>query len=293
MLSSGLASLGSNAFEFCFSLTNITLPPSVTSISDYAFANTSLASVTIPAAVTNLGHYVFVNDSLTAITVDPQNSYYSSLDGVLFNKSQTALIQYPADATNRSYSIPNTVADIESNAFDLCENLESITLPSSLPSIAAFTFYDCSSLANITIPASVTSIGEYAFSGGASLTSVFFRGDAPGVTSTSFGGDTNATAYYLIDTTGWSAFSTQTGLPVVLWNPLIEASGPLFGLRSNQFGFNITGGANIPIVVEACTNLARPAWTPLQRLNLTNGLYYFSEPSQKNPSGRYYRISSP
>ena len=64
-------------------------------------------------------------------------------------------------------------------------------------------------------------------------------------------------------------------------------------MQNNQFGFNITGTSNIPIVVEACTNLASPVWTALQSLTLTNGLFYFSEPLQTNGSGRYYRISSP
>ena len=49
----------------------------------------------------------------------------------------------------------------------------------------------------------------------------------------------------------------------MLWNPLIQASGTSFGVQSSQFGFNITGTTNIPIVVEACTNLANPQWTPV------------------------------
>ena len=64
-------------------------------------------------------------------------------------------------------------------------------------------------------------------------------------------------------------------------------------VQNNQFGFNVTGTVNIPIVIEACTNLANPVWTPLLTGTLTNGLLYFSEPLQTNLSGRYYRISSP
>jgi hypothetical protein len=78
-----------------------------------------------------------------------------------------------------------------------------------------------------------------------------------------------------------------------LWDALIQAAAANFGVQNNQFGFNITGTANLPIVVEACTNLANPAWTPLQSLTLTNGLFYFSEPLQTNSTGRFYRVSSP
>jgi len=62
-------------------------------------------------------------------------------------------------------------------------------------------------------------------------------------------------------TTGWS--NTFAGRPAVLWNPLIQVNGSSFGVRSNQFGFNVTGTGHIPIVVETCTNLVNPEWVPL------------------------------
>jgi hypothetical protein len=129
------------------------------------------------------------------------------------------------------------------------------------------------------------------------LASVYFKGNAPAANSTVFSsssgnGYDNATVYYLPGTTGWSNFSANTGLAAVLWNPLIQTGDGSFGVRTNYFGFNIAGTANIPIVVEACTNLANPVWTPLQSLALTNGLFYFSEPFQAGIKGRYYRIGS-
>ena len=85
----------------------------------------------------------------------------------------------------------------------------------------------------------------------------------------------NVTVYYLPGTTGWS--TTFAGLPAVLWNPLIQTGDASFGVQNNQFGFDITGAANLTVVVEACTNLASPVWTPLQTVTLTNGLFYFSD----------------
>jgi hypothetical protein len=102
-----------------------------------------------------------------------------------------------------------------------------------------------------------------------------------------------STAYYLPGTTGWAEFSANTGIPAVLWNPVIQAGGASFGVQSNQFGFNITGTTNIPIVVEACTDLAQPVWVPLQSMRLTNGLVYFSEPVETNSAARFYRIGAP
>jgi hypothetical protein len=80
----------------------------------------------------------------------------------------------------------------------------------------------------------------------------------------------------------------------VLWNPQIQAGGTNFGVQNNQFGFTITNGSttNIPIVVEACTNLASPVWIPLQTLTLSNS-FYFSDPQWTNYFARFYGLGFP
>jgi hypothetical protein len=79
----------------------------------------------------------------------------------------------------------------------------------------------------------------------------------------------------------------------VLWNPQAQTNDPSFGVRQGQFGFNITGTPDIPLVVEATTNLAAQSWVPLQSCTLTNGLIYFGDSQWTNYSGRLYRIRSP
>jgi hypothetical protein len=64
-------------------------------------------------------------------------------------------------------------------------------------------------------------------------------------------------------------------------------------VQNNHFGFDIAGTSGIPIVVEACTNLANPVWTPLTNVTLTSGSFHFSDPLPPTTPGRYYRISSP
>jgi hypothetical protein len=66
-----------------------------------------------------------------------------------------------------------------------------------------------------------------------------------------------------------------------------------FGVRQNRFGLNITGTADIPLLVEATTNLAAQSWVPLQSCTLTNGLIYFSDAQWTNYPSRVYRIRSP
>ena len=90
----------------------------VTSIGIWAFeGNAKVSSVSIPDSVTNIELGAFAQcPRLTAITVDSENPAYTNVTGVLFNKSQTALIQYPA-GINGSYAIPNGVTNIGGAAF--------------------------------------------------------------------------------------------------------------------------------------------------------------------------------
>jgi len=135
----------------------------VTSIEDDAFGQCySVASVTIPSSVTNIGDYTFGECyNLTAITVDPSNPAYSSVAGVLFDKSQTTLIQYPPGKAGTPYTIPNSVTSIGDGAF-VNSRLTSVTIPNSVTSIGDDAF-EWGSLASVTIPSSVTNIGDYAF----------------------------------------------------------------------------------------------------------------------------------
>ncbi len=66
-----------------------------------------------------------------------------------------------------------------------------------------------------------------------------------------------------------------------------------FGVRTGRFRFSITGTTNIPIVVEACTNLAGSSWNSLQTCTITNGSVYFNDPQWTNYPARLYRMRSP
>ena len=154
-------------------LMSVTIPPSVTTIEECAFLYCdSLVSVTIPSSVTFIGDSAFVGSSLVSIDVDSANSCYTSVDGVLFNKSMTTLVQYPAGNSRTQYSITAGVTAIENDAFSWCDYLTSVMIPSSVSTIGEYAFYNCSNLASLTIPSSVTAIGEGAFSGCISLTSI-------------------------------------------------------------------------------------------------------------------------
>ncbi len=172
-----VTSIGDEAFYGCSGLTSITIPNSVTRIGEGAFAYCSgLTSVTIPNSVTSIGDFAFLY--CTSINVVDDNPNYSSKDGVLFDKQQTTLIQYPGGKQG-AYVIPNSVTSIGNYAFYGCSGLTSITIPNSVTSIGKDAFKNCSGLTSIMIPNSVTRIGNHAFCNCSGLTSVTIEADTP------------------------------------------------------------------------------------------------------------------
>ena len=220
----------------------------------------------------------------------PSNQIVTITNGLLttVTGNYTAQAGYPFDYTATAGVVTITGYSCSGGAVTIPPTINGLPVTS----IGQYAFASCSNLTSITIPATVTAIGSHVFYHCGNLTGVYFYGNAPSDDTTVFSGDNNATAYYLPGTTGWGAFSTNTGLPTALWKPQVQTSGASFGMQSNQFGFNITWANGMVVEVEVCTNLASPVWTPIQTNTLTNGLFYFSEPLQTNSSGRFYRLSS-
>jgi hypothetical protein len=100
--------------------------------------------------------------------------------------------------------------------------------------------------------------------------------------------------FYLPGTSGWS--TTFGDRPTALWvlpYPVILTSPTNFGIRSNQFGFIISWATNVPVVVEACTDLTNPSWSPVSTNTLSGGSSYFTDSQWTNYPGRFYRLRSP
>ena len=163
--------IGHQAFRSCTGLTSMTFPSSLLSISSFAFgACFNLTSVTIPASVTTIGNYAF-GDSPVYFSVDENNLFYTSVDGILFNKSKTFLFQ-ATPSINGNFVIPSTVLTIGGYAFSRASGLLSVTIPSSVKTIMEGAFTACEGLSTIEFPTSVTSIGNVAFQSCYGLTSI-------------------------------------------------------------------------------------------------------------------------
>lgn len=162
-------------------VTNLTLPNSITSITDGVFYGcTSLTNITIPDSVTSIG----------------QSAFHGC----------TAL---------KSISIPNSVTSIGDSAFSSCTSLASLTIPNSVTSIAGYAFYGCTGLTSITIPESVTSISMAAFYGCTGLTSITIPESVTSIDIGTFYGCTGLTSITIPDSVteiGCGAFEGCTGL---------------------------------------------------------------------------------
>ena len=191
-----VTSIGDSAFFYCSSLASVSIPNSVTVIGVNAFGScTSLTNVTIPSSITVIGDLAFGGcTSLTAINVQTNNPTYRSVGGVLFDKNQTTLIEYPAGNIAISYAIPNSVTNIGNFAFLGCGSLNSVTIPNSVTVIPVGAFQKCTSLTSVSIPNSVVSIGGSAFVGDTSLTGVTIPSSVTVIGDSAFGACTNLTA---------------------------------------------------------------------------------------------------
>ncbi len=118
--------------------------------------------LTIPESVIEISDGSLENlDGLTEIVVAEGNKRLSARDGMLFSKDMKNLIGVARGLT--SVTVPGSVEEIDSNAFDGCGRLERVTLQDGIKTIEEGCFEDCHSLRQVDIPDSVTSIGRGAF----------------------------------------------------------------------------------------------------------------------------------
>ncbi len=225
-----MSSIGWEMFAECQNLTSVHIPNSVTTIGPYAFEGcTSLTSIAIPGSVTNIGEAAFLYTGLTDIMVDPENPNFCAQNGVLFNKSCTKLLCYPAGRTDSNYAIPNNVTEIGGSSFSGCVGLASVTIPDSVSNIGYSAFNGCIGLTNVIIPGSVTNIDYIAFHNCTALQSMCFQGNAPQCKADAFSWDwvdedsavsinnPNLTIYYIDGKEGWTT-PMWNGYPTATWD---------------------------------------------------------------------------
>lgn len=246
-----ITSIGIVAFYGCIKLAGITIPDNVTNIGAAAFNSCfSLTNVTIPASVTSIGDYAFFYcNNLTAITVNATNLFYSSADGVLFNKDKTILKQFPFGKSG-SYSIPSSVTSLADEAFGIrvfgntvfytptCAGLTNLIIPNSITNIPDYAFAQCIGLTSVSIGSGLSSIGIQAFFACENLVSVRIPGSITNLGSEAFEGCTSLasiTLEYGLVSIGDQAFNSCGELPRIV----IPASVTNIGMNAFFQCFNL------------------------------------------------------
>lgn len=272
---------------------SVTIGPWVTTIMSYAFDGCTNVTGFYFQYNAPLLYYtsVFSNDINATVYYEPWRTGWDSTFGGL----PTAQWLNPNGFTFTTNNGAITITGYTASGYD---DLIIPDTTNGLPvtSIGEQAFYRCEGLTSITIPNTVTSIGSAAFYSCTRLTSVYCLGNSPVPTDDSsvFLYDSSPTVYYLPGTTGWGA--TFDGVPTASWmlpNPTILNFEPNFGIQTNQFGFTVSWATNIPVVVEACTDLANPVWFPVGTNMLTGGSSYFTDSQWTNYPSRFYRLRSP
>ena len=191
-----LEHIGDNAFSGCSNLERIDIPGCVTNIGVFAFSGCSnMVEVFIGCKVSRIGDFAFTGcKMLKRINVDLRNAAYSSINGVLFDKQRTIIIQFPPANGTNSYTIPcgvvrigvgafygNALSGINMNedlrviedaAFAESSRITIMQLPFNVTHVGAASFRSCGNLTKISIPDGVGQIGDNTFMFCRSLQSV-------------------------------------------------------------------------------------------------------------------------
>lgn len=151
-----------HTFEDCVSLSEVVLQSGLKEIEWYAFYGcSSLHHIHIPESVRHINTHIA--SSLRDYSVSPDSKHFATIDGVLFNKNLTKLIEMPRGRKIRNYVIPDCVVEIGYDAFWLCKSLRHVTLPIGLRRIGKGAFGDCISLHEIQLPDGIDTILENTF----------------------------------------------------------------------------------------------------------------------------------
>ena len=233
-------SLGETAFEEADTITSLTLPDSIQEVSPVALVGCT---------------------SATQFIVSANSQYFSTSDGVLFDKDKTQLIKYPCGKEDSTYTVPGTVSVIGPMAFALCGYLTEVTLPVNLEQIIDYAFAYCQSLESITIPNSVVYLGSYAFNYCSSLASVTLSESMQSIGENTFEGCSSLQSIYIpqsITEIGGYAFVECEGLTTVTGMEGVESLGDRVfvycsSLSSVSLGSSLTSVGDV--VFGACASL--------------------------------------
>lgn len=164
LYSNGVKYLDGWAVDLKYGVENIVIKEGTKGLSDSFFSFDSvIKTISLPASLQYVGEQSFLSsENIVSVTVADNNNYYSSLDGILYNKEKTELIYYPKGKTDESFTAPSTVKVIYDCAF-YQSSVKNVVLPEGLEKIGNSAFWSNKALESINFPSTLLDVGDTAF----------------------------------------------------------------------------------------------------------------------------------
>ena len=237
IIPSNVTYIGDRAFYACKKLENITIPDNVVTVGECAFMYCdSLKSVMVGAGIEQIGDNSFSGCiSLSNIEVSEDNERYKSINGNLYTKDGTILIQYSIGKTDKEFSIPYGVQKIGTLAFSSSQYLAEVLIPDSITIIGSSAFKNCAIIKKIIVPNSVKVIENMAFynCGRYSFYSIVLPSSIETIGESVFDLCLSLTVYAVPASApdGWSSLPSK-----VVWDYKNTLMGQIFTFKGYSFG---------------------------------------------------------
>ncbi len=147
------------------------------------FSDAAVTKVSLPATIEAFSAIsLYGVPTVEAIEVDEENPYFTSVDGVVFDKEGATVVAVPPvkeyspeegvtaiaplayyNNVATSITLPSTMTTLSKNALAGFTNLEEIEIMPGMETIEAYALTSCQNLKKITVPSSVTKIAPSAF----------------------------------------------------------------------------------------------------------------------------------
>ena len=127
--------------------------------------NTTITSVTIPGSVTTMGDYAFA--SCTALTSVTFEEGFTAIDGIYAFSGCSSLA---------TVNLPSTLKSISRNAFASNTSLKTLVIPEGVETIGYRAFRGCTSLKSMVLPNSLKTLGGQVFTNGTSIEKIYYTG---------------------------------------------------------------------------------------------------------------------
>ncbi len=183
---SSVTAINTDAFYYCSKLAGIDLPEGLLTIGERAFYHCNLTSITVPSTVTSVSNAAFKENPTTTVVWKPVTCTVGSDDKAPFYSTSSKITSFTfADGVQivpayicknmsklDTIVLPPSVNRLGQNAFMYCTSLKSINLPVTQKTLPVGIFEGCTALETIVLPATLTTISTDVFYGCTNLSNV-------------------------------------------------------------------------------------------------------------------------